>query len=313
MKTLLHTKIATLASVLVFATAVVGCSKEDVKEDMVQAPTQEAGELAATTTSTTAEPGTTTTSTSTSSTTTLSTATFSRFVNFDARANGAYGYSQANQDFSSAIYYNTSNSQVYNKQLRTTLTKGVVGPSGGTMSRFDTPDGSEYQIQYSVMFGSNFEWSKGGKVGFGLLIGDGFTGGGSATSGTGGSARLMWFNNNGRVYLKPYLYHKDQPGTWGDDKAKTFPASGSIQKGTWYNVQMYVKSNTGWNTNGRIRIVINGVTLIDQAMRWTTYDTKRLINKVSFENFRGGSESYWASATDGDIFFDNVSFKQITK
>ena len=45
---------------------------------------------------------------------------------------------------------------------------------------------------------------------------------------------------------------------------------------------MYVKSNTGNNANGHVQIKINGETVIDQSIRWTTNDSKRLINNLSF-------------------------------
>ncbi len=45
---------------------------------------------------------------------------------------------------------------------------------------------------------------------------------------------------------------------------------------------MYIKSNTGNNTDGHVQMKINGATLIDQDMRWTTNDSKRFINNLSF-------------------------------
>ena len=68
-------------------------------------------------------------------------------------------------------------------------------------------------------------------------------------------------------------------------------------------------SYRGSNTDGRIQMVVNGVTLIDQSIRWTTNDLQRLINNVCFENFRGGAETYWQSATDGHIYFNNVKWQ----
>jgi hypothetical protein len=194
-------------------------------------------------------------------------------------------------------------------KLRTTLTKNVVGPDGGLVSWIDAPDRSQYQLQFDMMFDSQFDFSAGGKVGYGFLIGEGNTGGDPGWDGNGGSARIMWYKNwDGRVFLRPYIYYKDQPGQYGDDFGKTYPASGSLQKGTWYNVKMFFKANTGSNTDGRIQIVINGTTLLDQAIRWTTNDLQRLVNRVTFETFRGGADATWTSATDGNIYFDNVSW-----
>jgi hypothetical protein len=58
--------------------------------------------------------------------------------------------------------------------------------------------------------------------------------------------------------------------------------SGSIEKGKWYKVHMYVKSNTSNNANGHVQLKINGEAVIDQSIRWTTNDSKRLINNLSF-------------------------------
>ncbi len=165
-----------------------------------------------------------------------------------------------------------------------------------------------------MMFANNFDFSWGGKVGFGFLIGAGNTGGVPATDGNGGSFRIMWYKNNSTspVFLKPYVYYKDQPGTYGNDFGLKYPNNGtSISKGTWYTVKMYMKSNTGSNTDGRIKLVINGTTLMDQAIRWTTNDLQRMVKHICFETFRGGAETYWQSTSNGDIYFDNVSYTRL--
>lgn len=235
-------------------------------------------------------------------------------VNWNNWPNGTYSYSNAVTDFGTVSYWNAYNTQITNGMLKATMQANVVGPTGGAMSLEPVANGSEYQLTYDMMFDNNFDFSWGGKVGFGLFLGDGNTGGDPAWDGNGGSLRLMWYKNTSTspVILKPYVYYKDQPGTYGDDFGKAFPSNGtSLSKGVWYNVKMYIKSNTGSNTDGRVQVVINGVTLLDQAIRWTTNDLKRLVNSVCFENFRGGSESYWASSTNGDMYFDNVNFIKI--
>jgi hypothetical protein len=45
---------------------------------------------------------------------------------------------------------------------------------------------------------------------------------------------------------------------------------------------MCVKSNTGNNANGHVQLKINDEAVIDQSIRWTTNDSKRLINNLSF-------------------------------
>ncbi|WP_207896581.1 polysaccharide lyase [Flaviaesturariibacter flavus] len=256
--------------------------------------------------------GTTSTggSTSTGSTTPTS-SLYSLNLNWAGRADAAYGYTQAVTDFKNIPFWG-KNTSISGGTLKTVLLKNMIGPDGGNVSRVDIPDAQEYQLNFDMKFDAGFDWSAGGKVGFGFLLGEGNTGGDPAWDGNGGSARIMWTKrSDGTVKLIPYIYYKDQPGTYGDELAKQYPATGSLQKGTWYNVKMYVKSNTGSNTDGRIQIVINGTTLIDQAIRWTTNDAQRLVKHLCFETFRGGAESYWQSATDGSIYFNNVAVTAI--
>jgi hypothetical protein len=292
--------LAAAASFLLLMGSVVSCTKATVTPSAIAASSINPNEVSAGTTSTSSSSGS-------------GVASYSPSAKWKNRADGIYTIAQATQDYNSPVngWADTRMSMSAGK-LRTTLTKNVVGPEGGLVSWIDVPDGSEYQIQYDMMFGSGFDFSAGGKVGFGFLLGAGYTGGESTTDGNGGSARIMWYHENNRTYLKPYLYYRDQPGTYGDDFGKTFPASGNIQAGQWYNVKMYIKSNTGSNTNGRIQIVINGITLLDKSIRWTTNDLNRLVNRITFETFRGGADASWTSPTDGQIYFDNLSWTELS-
>ncbi|RYZ20957.1 MAG: hypothetical protein EOO16_14795 [Chitinophagaceae bacterium] len=243
-------------------------------------------------------------------TTTATTAPlYSLALNWAGRANSTYGITQATSDFKNIAFWGT-NTTLTNGTLTTTLLRNKIGPSGGNVSRVNVPDGSEYTVQFDMMFDANFDWSSGGKVGFGCLIGNGYTGGQPGWDGAGGSARVMWYKGTGgRVYLKPYVYHKDQKGTYGDDFGKSYPSTGSLVKGKWYRVMLYVRSNTGSNTNGAFKMTVDGVTVVDMPIRWTTQDSKRLINNICLETFRGGAETYWQSATDGKVSYNNVSWK----
>lgn len=46
----------------------------------------------------------------------------------------------------------------------------------GVIAQIDVTDGSEYELHYDVKYHSQFDWIRGGKVGFGFKIGDGNTG-----------------------------------------------------------------------------------------------------------------------------------------
>lgn len=239
-------------------------------------------------------------------------ASYSPSARWKTRGDGLYTIAQATQDYNNLVTgWSDARMAIIGGKLRTTLTKTLVGPEGGLVSWIDIADGSECQLEYDMMFGAGFDFSAGGKVGFGFLLGAGYTGGQPASDGNGGSARIMWYRQNNRTYLKPYIYYKDQPGTYGDDFGLTYPSTGNIQAGQWYKIKIYVKSNNGSNANGRIRIVINNVTLLDKDIRWTTNDTQRMVNRITFETFRGGADATWTSPTDGQVYFDNVSWSVI--
>ncbi|MGS2738449.1 polysaccharide lyase [Sinomicrobium sp. M5D2P17] len=236
----------------------------------------------------------------------------SRTVNFNNRSHGnSYWNSWAQEDFGDGWGWNSSRTYVSNQTLRVTLIADAVGGGSGMTANVSLPASDGYEVSYQLRFHSAFDWSRGGKLGFGLLIGDRNTGCDRPTDGNGGSARLMWYNDYNRVYFRPYLYYRDQPEQCGDHFGLSYPSSGSISRGTWYTVVIRVESNTGSSANGRARITVNNTTLLDENVRWTTNDSKRLINALSFHTFRGGSQSYWESDSVGYIYYDNVSWNQI--
>jgi polysaccharide lyase-like protein len=234
-------------------------------------------------------------------------------VNWNGYADGTYTSAQAAADFGNISGWNDSRTWISNGNCRIKLLANALSGAGGVIGNIDVSDGSAYELDYDVRFHSQFDFSRGGKIGFGFLVGDGNTGGDPGWDGNGGSLRLMWYQTDaGRVFFQPYIYYKDQPGEYGDTFGKSYPSSGSLNKGQTYHVHVYIKSNTGSNTDGRAEIVIDGTTVLNQAIRWTTNDAKRLIKQVSFHTFRGGSQTYWQSSTDGYIYYDNLSVHKIS-
>lgn len=234
-------------------------------------------------------------------------------VNWNNRLDGAYSTASATEDLGTLTAWKESRTYISNNTLRLKIEKNALTSASGIVSNINIEQGSEYEVQFKVKFHSEFDWSKGGKLGFGFRIGDGNTGCDKADDGNGGSARLMWYNSNGNIILKPYLYYKDMPDQCGDNLISSgkYPSSGSIEKGVWYTIKIYVKSNTGSNKDGRVKFTVGSQTLLDQPIRWTTNDAKRLINKLSFSTFRGGSSSDWESATDGYIYFDDLTWTKL--
>ena len=225
---------------------------------------------------------------------------------------GTYTYGMASADFGQAAIsgWNDGRAWISANWLRATLMPNSV--SNGLIAGFTISDGSAYEATYKVRFHSQFDWSRGGKVGFGFLVGEGNTGCNIPTEGKGGSLRLMWYNTGSRVYFQPYVYHKDMAGPCGDTFGKTFPTSGSLVKGQTYTVHLYIKSNTGSNKDGWVQVKIDGNTVLDQSIRWTTNDAYRFINRLSFHNFRGGKDvAVWGSSQTSYIYFDDLVVNKV--
>ena len=247
-------------------------------------------------------------------------------IDWNNKTNGAtYTSSQANGDFGNVSGWNDSRAYTTNGKdgtvgSRVTLLPGQLSGAGGLVANSVIQAGAAYEMDYDVKFHSQFNWSRGGKIGFGFGIGEHNTGGDAAWDGNGGTLRLMWYSpdsNSGRVYFQPYLYYKDMNGgpssgnNFGDTFGKTYPTTGALVKGQWYHVHLYIKSNTGSNTDGHVQIVIDGNIILDQNIRWTTNDSKRMIDQLTFHTFRGGSQSYWTANTTDYIYYDNLKVHRI--
>ncbi len=55
--------------------------------------------------------------------------------------------------------------------------QSATGTTGAMECRIDVSDNPKYELVFDVAFQSGFDFSKGGKVGFGFAVGDGVTGG----------------------------------------------------------------------------------------------------------------------------------------
>lgn len=234
-------------------------------------------------------------------------------VNWNAASNGTYAVASARTDMGE-ISGTWRNAEIFSNTLKIRIPPNTL--SNGNIVNIDVADGTEYELTFKVRFGAAFEWSRGGKVGFGFHIGNGFTGCNKANNGTGGTARLMWYNPTNKKdklgtdnpYFRPYVYYKDMPEDCGDSFGKQ---SVKLNKDQWYTVKIRVKSNFGSATNGSVLYEIDGVTLLSQPIRWTTNDAYRKIQEITFHTFRGGSDEYWGSTTEGDIYYDDLTWTKI--
>ncbi len=234
-------------------------------------------------------------------------------LDWDKSKSGYYSYRNAVKDFGSIIDWAPSRTDLVDGTFRVTLLPNALSGSGGLVAKSLIEEGTIYELTYDVKFDDNFDFGKGGKVGFGLRVGDGNTGCDRANDGNGGSARLMWYTSGGTTKFKPYMYYYDMPENCGFNMVENafYPKEGSIEKGKWYKVRFYVKSNNADQKDGRIKVSIDGNTVLDQPIRWTANNAKRFINKLSNDTFRGGSGDDWKTDNIGYIYLDNLELKKI--
>ena len=230
-------------------------------------------------------------------------------------SDGEYSYARAVSDFGNIEGFSAIEEDrcyvIYNN-LRVKMIKDTQDAISGVVAKINIADHTRYRITFDVRVGDTFDWSqKGGKMGFGFLIGQGYTGGGNAANGDGGSFRLTWGVTNGVPSFRPYAYHVDQAGTYGDNFGKRYPATAALQNNTWYTVELYARSNTYANNNGSISMKVNGYTVLsDGSFRWTTNHGQRYINNMAFATFRGGGDGSEVS-TDGYVYYDNLKLEYI--
>lgn len=241
-------------------------------------------------------------------------------VNFN-RSDINYTNSLAENDFGNIDNLDKAvNARNVDNSLRVRIPKNTQSdtpasqaPNGdGLRFNVDIEDGAFYVLTYKVKFASDFKFSRGGKIGPGLVIGKGFSGCSNPIN-DGASARFMWYgtgrsnNETGVAYFQPYAYYVNQPSGCGNNFGVN---SVQLQKNRWYELTIRVKANTGNNSNGGIEFKVDGVSIYrDASFRWTnTTSSDNLIKKLSFNVFRGGSEDYWAATTDGYIYFDDIKW-----
>lgn len=238
-----------------------------------------------------------------------------KIISFD-RPDGVYTKAMATADFGVPIEMNWQNADIISKQLRVRVPANSL--SQGNIVNIDISDGTEYEMSFKVQFGEGFDWSRGGKVGFGFHIGNGYTGCNKADNGLGGTARLMWYHPTGEknnkvtsgAHFRPYVYYKDMPDRCGNSFGRE---SKRLVTKTWYTVKIKVKSNTGSNTDGLVSYEVDGENLLTQNIRWTTNDSYRKVRYMTFHTFRGGSQEYWQSTTDGHIYYKDLVVKRIAE
>lgn len=191
--------------------------------------------------------------------------------------------------------------------VRVHYPEGGVGPGeGGAQFRVDLPASFERLfVAYRVRFASGFDFVRGGKLP-GLIGGEGNTGGNRPDGTDGWSARMMWRTDGDAVQ---YVYHPDQPGTYGEDFAWDLGGQRRFDD-AWHVVEHEIVMNTPGENDGAVRGWWDGELALDRGgVRFRDVDTFA-IDGFYFSTFFGGSDSSWAPTRDEHVDFDTFVFSE---
>lgn len=194
---------------------------------------------------------------------------------------------------------------------------GAVGNAGGGAEwRMDLGQSyDELYMGYRIRFGAGFDFVLGGKLP-GLAGGIGNTGGNVPNGYDGWSARMMWrtngsagSNTNGdTANAVQYLYHPDQPGTWGENLRWDDGPNGQwaeLESDRWYHFEHRVVMNTPGQYNGEIQAWLDGELVMEEyGLRFRDVSTFG-IDELLFSTFFGGGSAIWAPSQDEFVFYDD--------
>ena len=152
-------------------------------------------------------------------------------------------------------------------------------------------------FQYRVMFSSDFDWVKGGKLP-GLGGGDFPTGCIKSGQFDGFTTRLMW-RLEGRA--SSYLYYPGKTDACGDD----IPLGVTFERNRWYTITQQVILNDPGKANGVLVQYIDGKHLkrFDHQV-WRTGSAAG-IDGAKIETFFGGGSMDWAPQIAQYAFYDD--------
>ena len=233
-------------------------------------------------------------------------------VGFENHANNtSYDNSAQGQDwdvdwsYQMDKYATISNQDAHsgNNSLRINYPANAQANTG---AKWQIPGQQEYYFSYWLKFDADFDFDgprhSGGKLP-GLGSGDLASGGNKPNGNNGFTSRYMW-REDGKATL--YLYHMDQPGTYGDDVSLT-GADGNdkyFERGKWHNMVQRVKANDGSQSNGEVDVWMDGEQVLDlDGLKFMTGNQG--IDTAYFSTFHGGSGSDWWPDHNVNASFDD--------
>ena len=167
------------------------------------------------------------------------------------------------------------------------------------------PEQKEYYFSYWVKFDQNFDFDgnkySGGKLP-GLGEGDLASGGTKPNGDNGFTSRYMW-REGGQATV--YLYHMDQPGTYGEDILLK-GADGQdkyFQPGKWHNMVQRVQVNDAGQANGEMDVWMDNEQVLE--MDGLRLNNGQGIDTAYFSTFHGGNGSDWWPGQTVSAHFDD--------
>ena len=113
---------------------------------------------------------------------------------------------------------------------------------------------------------------------------------------------MMWRADGEAIQ---YVYHPDQPGTYGDNLPWDIGGQRSFPPGEWVHVEHRFVMNTPGQSDGLVQGWYNGELAVErQNMRFRDVDTFA-VDVFYFSTFFGGSGSEWAPTKDEYVYFDH--------
>ncbi len=192
--------------------------------------------------------------------------------------------------------------------------------SGASWFFSDVGKHRELYLSYWIKFPADFQFRAGGKL-HGLCGGDCNTGGHKPNGHDGWSSRVHW-GPNGQIMQ--YVYHKDQPGKYGQVFVWQQPGTRLLKRtihenetlkpllftrGEWQHIETFVRVNDIGQKNGEVRSWYNGKLALDvSGFEFRDASCKKdelLIDRMYFSTFFGGNSDRYRPQKDEVIYFDD--------
>ena len=192
------------------------------------------------------------------------------------------------------------------------------GETTGSKSQWKLDLDAGYEelfLTYRMRFDEGFDFVRGGKLP-GLIGGAGNTGGDRPNGTDGWSARMMWRTDGSsgsqlptdRANIVQYVYHPDQPSTFGQDYRWDDNSTGdwkAFDSDVWYHFQHRVVMNTPGENDGVIQAWLDGELVMDvQDIRFRDVASLQ-IDQMYFSTFFGGSSEIWEASRDEFAYYDD--------